>query len=510
MPESPARLETSASTLVNHSSAEPDGQAALLGEKSAEQSSKADTSEPNSPQRWSDFVARGPPLVRTPMRKNIILSIVALSGLLGPLTSAIYTPALTIVQNDFATTDLLINLTITVATLTLGVAPLGWATVADSFGRRPVLLLASLVAVAGCLGCYYSSTIVAFLVWRVVQSAGCSAGMSVGAGVIADIFEKEQRGRAMGTFMLGPILGPVISPPIGGALAQSVGWRYIFIFCSAYALCIFLVTLLFLPETLTPLAPGAARPSRNPFTSFSTLAHPFVFTMQFVTTVAFASFYTFPPLVPRDWPQVYGFDSAGVGFVMMAMGLGMVIGTVVGGYVADYSLARWKRKRGGVSIAEDRLWSSAPGWILLPAGMVAYGWLLQGRVAWPATMTAAIVIGLGQLFFNTSCNTYLVDIYQSRAASITALGNFLRFSLGAFMPLIVVPAASMNRGELYTILAGIISVGVVGVYATARWGTVWRMRAQPWRERADREEVLRAWRGEVGVGKGKGDDETVA
>ncbi|KAJ3343272.1 hypothetical protein HDU93_009258 [Gonapodya sp. JEL0774] len=432
--------------------------------------------------RWAQFLRRGPALVKTPMRKNIILIVVALCGLLGPLTSAIYTPALTIAQADFQTTDLLINLTITVATLTLGVAPLGWATAADTAGRRPVLISASVIAVGGCIGCYFSSSIGLFLFWRVIQSTGCSAGMSVGAGVVADIFEKEQRGRAMGTFMLGAILGPVISPPIGGAFAQTIGWRVSFLFSAAYAALTLVLVFFFLPETLAPLPPGSLRPSRNPFTSFVELRHLFVLAMQFMGTVAFASFYTFPPLIPRDWPLAYHFDSAGVGFVMMAMGLGMCVGTVVGGWFADATLAWWKKRRGGLIIAEDRLWSSVP----------AYGWLLEERVAWPATMTAAVCIGLGQLFFNSSCNTYLVDIYQSNAASIIALGNFLRFSVGAFMPLIVVPASSLNRGTLYSILTAVNLAGILGVFWTARWGTVVRLHIKPWSERPGASETLAA------------------
>lgn len=85
-----------------------------------------------------------------------------------------------------------------------------------------------------------------------------------------------------------------------------------------YAILIHILVLALLPETLPPRLPGSPRLSRNPFGALIELRHPFVAAPIFMTTVSFASFYTFPPLIPRDWNEVYGFNSSGAGFVMMA------------------------------------------------------------------------------------------------------------------------------------------------------------------------------------------------
>ncbi|KAJ3335595.1 Dityrosine transporter 1 [Gonapodya sp. JEL0774] len=441
------------------------------------------------------FLRYGPEVELTRSRKAFILILAAFSGMLGPLGGFIYSPALALVQADLHATELLANMTLTVYSLALGVSPLVWATMADVKGRRPTLLLAALVMLIGSLGCWLevlSPNVGVFLFWRIVFGAGSCAGLSVGAGIIADIYSMEERGRAYGLFFLGPILGPVISPPIGGAVAQALGWRNIFLLTTVLALLVFLASFFFLPETLVARSSKAPTISRNPLAAFVYLRYPFVSLPLYMTTIAFASFISFSPLVPRDWPAWYGFSTTSVGFVLMSMGAGMAVGSATGGWYSDWNSARWQDKRCGVRIAEDRMWSSVPGIILMNAAQLAYGWFNEYRVAWPANIVMLVLFGIGQSFIMTSLNTYLMDIFQSRAASVSALGNFLRFTLSSFMPIVVVPAASIGRGWFYTILTILNLLGLVGVGWSLRYGTRYRFARQPWRDLPDAGDALSA------------------
>lgn len=91
-------------------------------------------------------------------------------------------------------------------------------------------------------------------------SGGAAASVqAVGAGTIADCWETKSRGKAMGIFYLGPLCGPLVSPIVGGALAQTLGWRSTQWFIAIFAALLFFAIVLFLPETLKQLKPMAAQ-----------------------------------------------------------------------------------------------------------------------------------------------------------------------------------------------------------------------------------------------------------
>lgn len=71
-------------------------------------------------------------------------------------------------------------------------------------------------------------------------------------GVIADIWDPVGRGTAMSIFSATVWIGPATGPIIGGFLAMTVGWRWIFWVMMCFAGVCALLTLVF-PETYTPV-----------------------------------------------------------------------------------------------------------------------------------------------------------------------------------------------------------------------------------------------------------------
>lgn len=140
--------------------------------------------------------------------KLLILSIIAFGAFLVPLGTGIYLPMLDDVQKDLKTSATAINGTLTIYLLVLAIGPLGWSTLADNWGRRPVYLMSIVVFIGGCVGCGLSPNVGVLMACRFLQAAGGSSVMSVGAGTISDVFKVEERARAMSMYYLGPLLGP--------------------------------------------------------------------------------------------------------------------------------------------------------------------------------------------------------------------------------------------------------------------------------------------------------------
>src|SRR5207244_5806640 len=128
----------------------------------------------------------------------------------------------------------------------------------DSFGRRPVILVALVVYTLASLFAALTESVHGLILWRVVQGLSVGAGMVVGRAMIRDLFGSEDAQRLMSLVTLFFGLAPAIAPIIGGWLFVGLGWRSIFWFLAAVGLVLVVVSARSLPE-----APSAL--PRQPF-----------------------------------------------------------------------------------------------------------------------------------------------------------------------------------------------------------------------------------------------------
>lgn len=110
-------------------------------------------------------------------------------------------PAVLEVRSAFKTSTTLVNSTISLYILALGIAvsfpysqspsipfrltliqPLAWAPLSERHGRRIIYIVATIIYVASTVGCALSPNIKVFIILRISQAAGSSAAQAVGAG----------------------------------------------------------------------------------------------------------------------------------------------------------------------------------------------------------------------------------------------------------------------------------------------------------------------------------------
>lgn len=115
------------------------------------------------------------------------------------------------------------NLSIALYTVATAIAPLFWAALSESYGRKPIYLSSLSICLIASVALVFTPNLgIGWLIgWRVVQGTGACAAFSVGAGTISDVFRMEMRGRAMGFYSLGPLVGALIGPP--GVLCEKIG-----------------------------------------------------------------------------------------------------------------------------------------------------------------------------------------------------------------------------------------------------------------------------------------------
>lgn len=71
-------------------------------------------------------------------------------------------------------------------------SPTFWGTIADHYGRRPVLLITMIIYSGACVGLALSPNYAALMVFRCLQAFGSSSVIAISAGVLSDIVQSKK------------------------------------------------------------------------------------------------------------------------------------------------------------------------------------------------------------------------------------------------------------------------------------------------------------------------------
>jgi DHA1 family bicyclomycin/chloramphenicol resistance-like MFS transporter len=150
------------------------------------------------------------------------------------LCETVYTPSLPDIAHALKTSAPMVEYTLTIYLLGFAVGTLFWGNISDRLGRKPCILAGLFIFMVGSLGCYFSHSIGTLMMNRLVQAFGGSIGSVLGQAICRDAFHGVALGRVYSTTGSALALFPALGPLCGGLIADTVGWRNIFIFLILY------------------------------------------------------------------------------------------------------------------------------------------------------------------------------------------------------------------------------------------------------------------------------------
>ncbi|MGW2274660.1 Cmx/CmrA family chloramphenicol efflux MFS transporter [Streptomyces yangpuensis] len=167
---------------------------------------------------------------------------------------------------------------------------------------------------------------------RVVAALACAGFWAVGAAVAIAMVDKDQRARAMAVMIGGLSIANVLGVPAGAFLGEHLGWRSAFWSVAAASAVALVGILALIPRIPLPAEKPTLRRELRIYGDRQ------VWLAIGITALGaggvFCAFSYLSPLLT----DVAGLESAWVPWILGLFGIGALVGTTIGGRVADAHL----------------------------------------------------------------------------------------------------------------------------------------------------------------------------
>jgi DHA1 family bicyclomycin/chloramphenicol resistance-like MFS transporter len=260
--------------------------------------------------------------------------LLAALAMLGPFSIDTYMPSFPDIGRSFGATYLELQFTISAFLATFAIMALFHGAIADSFGRRPVILVNLALFIVASAGCALAQAFHQLLWFRALQGLAGGAGLIIGRAMIRDSFAGDEAQRMMSTVTMIFGLAPAVAPIVGGWLQGWFGWRAVFVFLAAYSAILFAACCWRLPETL-PLR------ERQPFVPRSLLANYYKLLgsvrfglLSSAIAFNFCAFFLYIAAAPVVIYQWLGLNENQFAWLFLPGISGIVIGAFISGRIA--------------------------------------------------------------------------------------------------------------------------------------------------------------------------------
>jgi len=158
-------------------------------------------------------------------------------------------PLLPMLRAEFGVSELLASLTVSLATLTLGVSLLVFGPLSDALGRTRIMLLTMALATACTIGLMLVEGFWALLALRALQGFWLGGLPAIAVAYMGDELERRAMLLAVGLYIAGNTLGGITGRLLSGVVAEQWGWQAAFVAMSGLSVACLLAFHRLLPAS---------------------------------------------------------------------------------------------------------------------------------------------------------------------------------------------------------------------------------------------------------------------
>jgi EmrB/QacA subfamily drug resistance transporter len=366
--------------------------------------------------------------------------------------------------------------------LTLAALVLVCGSLSDTYGRRRIFILGTVVFVAASALCAAAPTIELLVGARFVQGVGGALLTPGSLAIIEAVFHPDDRTRAIGAWAgLGAVAG-AIGPTVGGYLTDAVSWRAIFLINLPLGAFVVAAAIRHVPETRDPTRAGgldlrgaalatlAIAGVCFALTEASGGLTPAVIAASAVALAAAAAFAAVErrarhPMLPLELFRSRQFASANLLALVTYAALGGVIFLFVaflqitlgytplqaGAATLPITLLLLTLSTPSGAIAQ-RIGPRIPltiGAVLAGAGLLLMAQIHPGDRFLPAVLPSLIVFGVGLGVLITPITATVLASVDSRHSGIASAVNNALSRLGQMIAVAALPLAAGLSGSAF-------------------------------------------------------------
>ncbi|KAI4653660.1 hypothetical protein J4E93_001427 [Alternaria ventricosa] len=412
--------------------------------------------------------------------------------------------------------------------LMLGASNLWWVPLANTFGRRPVVLGSLLLLVFSSMWAGLATSFNSLVAARIFMGIGGGPADAVSPDVVGEIFFVHQRGRALAIYTVMLSFGSLVGAVAGGYIVADMGlswlhWMNVLLSAITFVLCLFFqaetlydrksttVTFSDDPDKQTVetkervVVADAASPSSYPSYSYAkslrlwsyrpglvqnflapykTLRLPGVWLVSgwyaglvgLIVTMSSVG----PQLVAAP-PYLWGKN---VGLINIGGIFGALLGCVYTYLIADFATKRLAKKDlHGFSEPESRLVTALPALALATIGALIFGFVAQNPspTGWVGLQFGFGLVALGLMQAPSVGFNYLIESYGVLAGdcfvAVTCVRAIISFAWTFFVGEWVTHQGAAEPFGIFGMLMGVFGLLTIPMLI---WGKRLRIWTAKW------------------------------
>ncbi|TNY24584.1 putative caffeine resistance protein [Rhodotorula diobovata] len=448
------------------------------------------------------------PLNWSPRKRLFVASLVMLLTFSVYVGSAIYTPSIPGIMEEFGIGQVGATSGLTLFVAAYGVGPMLLSPMQEipRWGRTPVYIIGLALFVIFQIPQVLAKNVATVLVFRFLSGFVGSPALATGGASMADIYPPRQLAYAVGAWSIGAVCGPIAGPVIGGFAAEGENWRWPLLellWISGFA---FVALFFFLPETMesTVLVRRAERLRKltgNPLLKApaevdqgdddrlgkllkETISRAFRLALEPSLAVAhgyialvYAIFYLWFESFSLTFNEIHHFSLGIGGLPYLAFVVSAAITFTFYVLYQKYHMNP-RADRDPNLQPEARLEIALYAAPFIPASLLLFGWSARESVHWIVPVIGAGLYLPGIFLAFQGIMVYVSMSYPRYAASILAGNDLFRSTFASVFPLFGTKyfnALTIGGGS--TLLAGISILMMPLLYLIMKYGPVLRARS---------------------------------
>ncbi|MDJ0930625.1 multidrug effflux MFS transporter [Breoghania sp.] len=385
-----------------------------------------------------------PPAPQMSERRTAMLGAALVA--IGPISMALYTPAMPTLTAVFDTSPAVIKLTLTTYFAGFAMTQLLCGPLTDAFVRRPVTLAFLPLYLGATIVATFAPTVDWLIGTRLFQGVGTAVGMATSRAIVHDQYIGQASSRILNAVGMMLAVGPAISPTIGGITLTLFGWQEIFYFMIIYGGTLAVAVYTLLPETNAHPDRSRDHPRRL-ISSYATLSvTPAFMQPSLFIDLSLGTLYTIAALIPFMMIEHVGLTPAQFGLGMMLQSGSYFFDTIV--------TSRLLRRHSAESLIPWSIVGVVAGMALLSFN------LFQMDLSYLKVMAPIALFVFSLAFVIPATTTRALAAFARMAGSATSMMGFIQFD-SSFVGSIL--AASLNDPILAmaTVAPGLPVLGIL-------------------------------------------------